>query len=76
MAGEPFRYEIVDAPDGERAIRMRTDDEVIAHLAGILREARAELDKHGYGDFHYTAPGWRDPDVLAMLTKIDGELGD
>ncbi len=27
-----------------------------------------ELDRHGHGDLHYHAPGYRDPDVLAALT--------
>ena len=44
-------------------------------LRAVLVEARAELDRWGFGDFHYGDTP-RDPGVLAMLAKIDTVLGD
>jgi hypothetical protein len=48
---------------------MTDHEEVLA----LLRDARAEIDKWGYGDFHYGDTP-RDPDVLAMLARIDAFL--
>ncbi len=31
----------------------------------------AELDQHGYGDFHYTSDDYRDKDVLTALRLHD-----
>jgi hypothetical protein len=43
-------------------------------LRALLVDARAEVDKWGYGDFHYGDTP-RDPGVLAMLARIDAALG-
>lgn len=42
-------------------------------LLAALIEARAEVDRWGYGDFHYGETP-RDPGVLAMLARIDAVL--
>ena len=42
-------------------------------LVEVLVEARAEIDRWGFGDFHYGDTP-RDPGVLAMLAKIDTVL--
>lgn len=34
----------------------------------VIRMLVKELDKHGHGDMHYNASGYRDPDVLSALT--------
>jgi hypothetical protein len=43
-------------------------------MRALLVDARAEIDRWGYGDFHWGDTP-RDPGVLAMLARIDASLG-
>lgn len=53
----------------QRAFELRR----ITNLKDALRAARAEIDRHGYGDFHYGDQP-RDPGVLGALADIDRVL--
>lgn len=45
----------------------------LPELVAVLIEARAEVDRWGYGDFHWGETP-RDPGVLATLERIDAAL--
>lgn len=47
----------------------------IERLRNALLDAREEIDKWGYGDFHYGDTP-REPSVLAALAAIDEVLGE
>jgi hypothetical protein len=47
----------------------------VGRLRDALRAARAELDRWGWGDFHY-GPQPRDGSVVRALAAIDAALGD
>jgi hypothetical protein len=46
----------------------------VSELEDALRAARAEIDRHGHGDFHYGVTP-RDPGVLSALAAIDALVG-
>lgn len=58
------------------AIRARQLDYLIAEntrLRDALTYARNELDRHGYGDFHYGETP-REPSIVAALAIVDSAL--
>lgn len=50
-----------------------TEADTIAELVQVLREARDELARWGWGDFHYGVTP-QQPQVVAMVAKIDAVL--
>lgn len=78
--GEVWLRRQVDAADAAYIAACSPDVLVglldrIDALRLLLVDARAEIDRWGYGDFHF-GPTPRDPEVLAMLERIDKVLGE
>lgn len=66
--------QICDGAPRDYAVVMKSELRALLDIAEALKATRDELDKHGHGDFHYDAPGYRDPDVLAAVENADRAL--